>query len=95
METLLLLVRDEPLPPDVDLAALLGNLGPQTTSDLQAAGWFKNGDLETGEKDRAPSFKQTRTSDNPVLRTQQVVQQRVKGLFAYTRAVTFGNEGGR
>jgi hypothetical protein len=95
METLLLLLRDEPLPPDVDLAALLGNLEPQTTSDLQAAGWFENGALVTGEKDRAPSFKQTHPSDNLVLRTQQVVQQRVKGLFAYTRAVTFGNEGWR
>jgi serine/threonine protein kinase len=95
METLVLLVREEPLPPDVDLAALLAGLGAQTTSDLQAVGWFQNGELVTREKDRAPSFKQVRASDNPVLRTQQVVQERVKGHFAYTRAVTFGNEGGR
>ncbi len=79
----------------MDLAALLGDLGAQTTSDLEAVGWFQNGELVTSEKDRAPSFKQTRASDNPVLRTQEVVQQRVKGHFAYTRAVTFGNEGGR
>jgi hypothetical protein len=95
METLVLLVREEQLPPDVDLAALLADLGAQTTPDLQAVGWFQNGVLVTGEKDRGPSFKQARASDNPVLRTQQVVQQRVKGSFAYTRAVTFGNEGGR
>jgi serine/threonine protein kinase len=95
METLVLLVREEPLPRDVDLTALLADLGAQTTSDLQAAGWFQNGELVTGEKDRGPSFKQARASDNPVLRTQQLVQERVKGHFAYTRAVTFGNEGGR
>jgi serine/threonine protein kinase len=95
METLVLLVREEPLPRDVDLAALLADLGAQTTPDLHAVGWFENGELVTGEKDRAPNFKQARPSDHPVLRTQQRVQERVKGLFAYTRAVAFGNEGGR
>jgi tRNA A-37 threonylcarbamoyl transferase component Bud32 len=98
METLLLLVRETALPEEEDLAQALAGLGPQQRAraeELREVAWFENGRVVTGEKDRAANLKETAVSSNPVLRLQEVLGQRLGGRFDYTRAVTFGNLGGR
>jgi hypothetical protein len=92
LETLLLLVRETPLERDVDLPQLLGDLGPQAWPDLGYVAWFQNGAEVTDEPDRAPSGK-VGESANPAVRTQQRVRQRLGERFAFTRAVSFGNQG--
>ncbi len=93
METLVLLVRDRPWPRDQDLAALLGNLGPQPLVDPQAIAWFENGLLVQDEPHRAPNLK-GQTSSNVLLRTQQRLQEKLHEHFGYLRAVCFANQGG-
>jgi hypothetical protein len=98
METLVLLVRATPLPQDVDLAKALGGLGAQQRGKEEELGdvaWFENGWLVTTEKERAANLKDIGESSNPVLRLQQALRQRLGEHFAYTRAVTFGNLGGK
>jgi serine/threonine protein kinase len=95
METLVLLAREAPLPPEVDLAQALGELGPQPLLDEMDVAWFENGALVRGDPERAPNLKEARPGSSPVLRTQGVLHERLKGLgFTYTRAVTFANRGG-
>jgi hypothetical protein len=94
METLVLLARETALPAEVDLAGLLGDLGPQTATDEWAVAWFENGQVVTGEKDRAANLKAVEQGSSPVLRTQALLRQRLGKLFRYTRAVTFANRGG-
>jgi hypothetical protein len=93
METLLLLARPTPLPPDVDLAALLAGLPPQKEQGLRAAVWFENGEIVHGEVDRVFASFDPRRIDDPVLRTQALLQGRLKPLFPYTRAVSYANQG--
>ena len=94
METLVLLVRTTPLPKEEDLKTRLADLGPQKWLDPLAVVWFENGAVVTGEAQRAPNLKQVQGASNPALRTQQLLQDRLQGLFEYTRAVSFGNQGG-
>jgi serine/threonine protein kinase len=95
METLALLAREAPLPREVDLAKALGDLGAQPLVDEMDVAWFENGELVRGEPERAPNLKEARPGSSPVLRTQGVLRERLKGLgFTYTRAVTFANRGG-
>jgi hypothetical protein len=95
METLVLLARGAPLPPEVDLAKALGELGQQPLLDEMDVAWFENGELVRGDPERAPNLKEARPGSSPVLRAQGVLQERLKGLgFTYTRAVTFANRGG-
>jgi serine/threonine protein kinase len=95
MEALVLLAREAPLSPEVDLAKALGDLGPQPLLDEMDVAWFENGELVRGEPERAPNLKEARPGSSPVLRTQGALQERLKGLgFTYTRAVTFANRGG-
>jgi hypothetical protein len=98
METMLLLVRETPLPADVDLAKALSGLGRQGRSreeELNDVAWFENGRLVTREKERAANLKDVGESSNPVLRLQYTLRERLGGHFEYTRAVTFGNRGGK
>jgi serine/threonine protein kinase len=95
METLVLLARETPLPREVDLAKALGDLGPQPLLDEQDVAWFENGELERGDPERGPNLKEPREGSSPVLHTQGLLRERLKGLgFTYTQAVTFANRGG-
>jgi tRNA A-37 threonylcarbamoyl transferase component Bud32 len=92
LETLLLLVRDEPLPPEEsNLAERLGELGSQAWPDLGYGAWFENGKVVLDEPNRAPG--KVGEPNNPAERTQLRVRQRLGKLFAYCRAVAFGNSG--
>jgi hypothetical protein len=97
METLLLLARESKLSAEgeKELRAALGALGQQAMQDgkTDAAVWFENGVVVTAEKGRAPkSFDATRI-DDPVLRTQGVLRDKLGSQFGYTRAVSFAFRG--
>jgi hypothetical protein len=97
METLLLLVRETPLPRDVDLAKILAGLEPQQRKrdeELAEVAWFENGEVVRDEKDRGPNLVDTVKSSNPILRLHHELHERLGKHFTYTRAVTFGNRGG-
>jgi hypothetical protein len=94
METLVLLVRDTPWPRDKDLAALLGELGPQPLVDPGAMAWFENGEIVQDEPLRAPDLKRQASSD-VTLRTQLRLREKLRQHFSYLRAVCFANQGGK
>jgi hypothetical protein len=91
LETLLLLVRDTPLPPDVKLQELLGEPEPQGYANLNYVAWFKNGVEVVDEVNRGP--QEPRKNSNPAVRLQDRIQDRLRPLFPYSRAVVFGNLG--
>jgi hypothetical protein len=93
METLLLLVRETPLPRDVDLRPLLAGLPHQAWQHPRAAIWFENGAVARNEPERGPNFFDVRQKEDPVLQAQQRIHQRLQRLFAYSRAVSFANRG--
>jgi hypothetical protein len=92
METLLLLGCDTELPRDVDLARLLADLPEQTMQHRDAAVWFENGEVVRDEENRAPKLDPTRI-DDPVLRTQRLLKEKLQPLCSYTRAVSFAFTG--
>jgi hypothetical protein len=93
MQSLLLLVRDEPLPAEreAELRSALQGLERQAAPGLRAAAWFENGELVTDERERsaAPEFTKVEKGADPVLRTQALLRTRLKEWFPYTRAVCF------
>jgi hypothetical protein len=91
LETLVMLVRATPLPADVDLPGLLGDLGEQKATDPQYVRWFENGQVVTGEPDRAPGGRAE--ASDPAERTQGRIRQRLGERFAFSRAVSFFNLG--
>ena len=94
METLLLLAREDILPPcDVQLVPLFDGLPIPTAQSLMAAVRFENGEVVRDEVERAVSFFNVRRSDDPVLRTQRLLKERLKGFFTYSCAVSFANQG--
>lgn len=95
MISLLLLVRDTPLAPTEDLAKIFAGLEGQAAPPLKAAAWFENGEVATGDPDRAATldFTTRPKSADPVLRTQALLQTKLKKLFPYTRAVCFAYQG--
>ena len=96
METLVLLARRTPLPRDVDLAALLGELPVQKEQDLGAAVWFENGRVvpRNTSHDRGPRLFDADRIDDPVLGTQRRIKDRLQPLFDFTCGVSFANQGG-
>jgi serine/threonine protein kinase len=90
METLLLLVREEPWPPGVDVRGLLGEFPPQAAQNPAAAVWFENGSVAK-ERTRQPDYFDERRREDPVLVTQQLLRERLKNQVVYTRAVSFAN----
>jgi hypothetical protein len=93
METLVLLARDDALPRSVDLHALLVDLPEQKMQNPRAAVWFKNGEVISGDVEREPNFFEVQPVDDPVLRTQRLLQEKLQRHFAYSWAVSFANQG--
>ena len=95
METLLLLVRDTPLPSDVNLSSLLSDLPRQTMQSGRSLAVVANGQLVLTAQDgtRGPIFFSTMQIDDPVLRTQRLWQDRLGRHFSTIRAVTFAHTG--
>jgi serine/threonine protein kinase len=94
IESLLMLVREEPLPAGFDLQAIFANLPAQQAQDVRSLAWFENGDVVRNEQDRGPIKLGERIAvDDPVLRTQSLLRTKLKEIFPYTRAVCFGDKG--
>jgi hypothetical protein len=93
METLVMLVRDTPLPLDVNLRELLADLPAQTMQNTQAVVWFENGAVVHGETDRGPNLFNVQKIDDPVMQTQRLLKRKLGPLCAYSRAVSFANKG--
>jgi hypothetical protein len=98
METLLLLTRDTKLTDagEKALRAALAGIGPQPLQDgkIDAAVWFKNGEVVTAEAGRAPKGFDVGRIDDPVLRTQGMLRDKLgPPHFACTRAVSFAFRG--
>jgi serine/threonine protein kinase len=93
MDTLLLLVRDEPLPREYDLAAKVSGLPRQQAQNLQAAVWFRNWKVLREEASRgAPNFNDQDLAD-PLLQTQLRLKERLEKDFVFSRAVSFADRG--
>jgi len=95
METILMLVRDTPLPRDVDLRARFQGL-PRAQFQLKGAIWFENGAVVRSdiERERGPNFLATRRIEDPVLQTQQLLRERLQGSVCdYSLAVSFTTQG--
>jgi hypothetical protein len=93
LETLLLLMREQPLGPDVDLREMLADIGRQPMGDERDVAWFENGLPVRDEPERGLRLK-SEALDNPVLRINALVQKRLGRHFSCTRGVTFANRGG-
>jgi serine/threonine protein kinase len=95
METLMLLARESPLPADVDLAGLLAGLPKVPLQDPRALVCFADGQMVTRlqDADRGPNFFGAQQIDDPVLKTQRELRDRLGSHFELNRAVTFANQG--
>lgn len=95
METLLLLARDKPLPADVDLKKLCGDIPPQPMQDAKSLVEFDKGQVVTNERNRSrgPQFFNPEQIDDPVLQAQQRLAERLEQHFRLVRAVSFANRG--
>jgi serine/threonine protein kinase len=95
IESLLLLVRESPLPAGADVAGLFTGLAAQPEAVPSAvAAWFENGELVRDDSYRGPpQVGKRRTVLDPVLQTQDLLRGRLQALFPSTRAVCFSFEG--
>ena len=80
------------------MAKLCVTVTGATTAELRqkrdAVAWFENGKTVQDEKQRAPLTTPVEGS-NPLERLNAEIHKRAKGQFGYTRAITYGNEGGK
>jgi serine/threonine protein kinase len=92
METVVLLAREEPLSGDLNLKSMLAGLPKQRLQDEHALVWLDQGEMSTS-RTRAPKFFDPAQLDDPVLKTQKLISQRLKAYFPLIRAVSFANKG--
>jgi hypothetical protein len=95
MESLLLLARDEPLPADVDLKQMLLGLPKLPLQDPRTLVWFTNGVVtpKSAAPLRGPDVFTPRPLDDPVLKLQGEIQQRLAPHIKVSRAVSFAFQG--
>ena len=93
METLLLLVRDSPLPANIRLNQLLLGLPRQTYQHPGSLVWFAEGEVVLGERTRAPMFFEVQQIDDQTLKAQRQIHEAVSTHFDVIRAVSFANRG--
>jgi hypothetical protein len=96
MIALVMLARDTPLDvTDDDLRALLDGLPAQRPlPGRRAAVWFEDGREVRDEPDRQRTIDFTEEDlNNPVVRLQTLIRQKLQPHASYTRAVTFAKEG--
>ena len=95
METIVLLARDTPLPPTVDLESAAAGLQPQKVQSPDALVEFEGGHPVTESMDhtRAPLFFDSQRIDDPLLQNQQLLEERLGRHFQFISAVSFANRG--
>jgi hypothetical protein len=95
METVVLLARPKPLTvaEEAQLMAALAGLGPLKEQTPRSVVWFENGEeVKNDAAQRAWEFDTGKIED-PVLRTQALMRDKLGPLFPYTRAVSYANAG--
>lgn len=92
METLVLLVRSEPLPQTVDMQQLLAGLSATPLADQRAFLWFDDGKVPSGP-DRGPRFHELKKLDDPLQKLQKTLRERSSPHFPVMRSVSFANAG--
>jgi hypothetical protein len=93
METLVMLARQTPLPPEVKLRALLAGFPRQTQQDARAVVWFENGEVVQDYKERGPNFFRVERINDPVLVTERLFRELLQPYCDYSCAVSFANCG--
>jgi hypothetical protein len=96
METLLMLARATPLPlDDAALQKLFAGIGQQRPiQDRRSAVWFENGKVVEGDPNRKRDYFDTEVGLNdPVLRLQALIEQRLQPQASFTSAVSFARLG--
>jgi serine/threonine protein kinase len=90
-ETLMLLVSHVPLSREVDMAQLLDALPPLRIEGVDSPLWFTNGEF-TGRSGgpRGPK-KAPEIIDDPLLRAQPEIQEKLRDYFSLNRTVYFPN----
>jgi hypothetical protein len=96
METIMLLARESPLPPEFDVKPRLSGLPRPVLQDPRSLVRFDDWVLVQREqsRERGPSFFEVDVED-PIVRTQALLKERLAPHFAMMRAVSFANRGGR
>jgi serine/threonine protein kinase len=91
MLTLLLLARPDPLPlDDAEVQRLFANLPPQRpVQDPRAGVWFENGKVVTNDQRRQRQWFEESQINDPVLRLQALLRDRLQPHAAFTAAVSF------
>jgi hypothetical protein len=94
METIMLLARESPLPPEFDLKHRLTGLPRPALQDPRSLVRFDDWEMVQGEpsRERGPSFFEVDVKD-PVLQAQTRLKERLAPHFAMMRAVSFANRG--
>ncbi len=95
METIVLLARDTPLPPTVDLENAVAGLQVQKVQSPDALVEFEGGHPVTESMDhtRAPLFFDSQRIDDPLMQNQQLMEERLGRHFPFISAVSFANRG--
>jgi hypothetical protein len=93
METLMLLARESPLPPEFDLRDRLTGLPRSAPQDPRTLVWFDDWALVQREqsRERGPSFFEVDVKD-PVVQTQALLKERLASHFVMMRAVSFAKQ---
>jgi hypothetical protein len=97
METIVLLLRETPLPKekDRDWQKLLPDRPPQQAQNPTSAVWFENGQVVHHERERAPKSFDVKRINDPVLETQRFLHEKLSRDCDYTVAVSFAHQGKR
>ena len=83
METVVLFA-ELPLPQDVDLKSMLAGLPKQTLQDEHALVWLDQGDV-SASRTRGPKFFDAAQLNDPVLKTQKLIAERLRPYFPLIR----------
>jgi hypothetical protein len=96
METLVMLVRDEPLPTGAESALrreLSGLPAQRPVQNPLAAVWFENGRVVDHDPERLRAGFEVEDINDPVLRLQDLLTQKLQPHGQFTAAVSFARLG--
>jgi hypothetical protein len=88
------LARPEPLPlDDTQVQRLFANLPPQRpVQDPRAAVWFENGTIVTNDQRQKRQWFEESVINDPVLRLQTLLRDRLQAHAVFTAAVSFAKQ---
>jgi serine/threonine protein kinase len=92
METLILVARDQPLDPSLPIKDFFASLPAQRLQNDRSLVWFDQGEVSRAQL-REPKFFEPSEINDPVLKTQRILTERLKPYFPLIRAVSFANRG--